>query len=305
MALGTELHSMRPSAARAGLAAASAQNTSAANVNAARRRKFARTRLLFIAQSFDRIEASGAGGGIESSKEADDNREGNRAEREPQWHGGDLHGRQTAAREINVGAKGERAADKPADEDSADAAEQAHHARFGEEKLFDVAIIGAERFENADFAAALENGHHQRVDDAESGDGERETAENSEKQIDDSEEEAEIARCIEQRKSFEAHVFDGGFGGLHIRGTLHTHGEARIVARSGGTADELLKITNAGGAQVFGDVERNENAATAESAETAFGLGVDNSDDAQGLFFGDDGEAAWGGIRIHGAFGCA
>ena len=59
------------------------------------------------------------------------------------------------------------------------AAEQSHDAGFDEEKLLDVAIGGAKRFEDADFAAALEDRHHQRVDDSERGDDQREAAEDA------------------------------------------------------------------------------------------------------------------------------
>src|SRR2546429_5853462 len=69
--------------------------------------------------------------------------------------------------QVEIGAESERAADEPAEKRSKHAAEKAHDTGFHKEKLFDVAVGGAKGFQDADFAAALEDGHDQRVDDSE------------------------------------------------------------------------------------------------------------------------------------------
>lgn len=256
--------------------------------------------LLFITESFDGTEAGGAGGGVESGDEADDDGEGDGSEGEPERDSGDIDSREILTREINVSAESESAADEPSESDAADASEKTHHASFSEEKLLDVAVVGAESFENADFAAAFENGHDERVDDAQSGDGEGEAAEDSEQEIDDGEEEAQILRGVEKRKCGETHAFDGVFGGLHVGGAFDAHSEALIGARGAGTVDELAKVADVGGAELLGELKRNENVATAESAEAAFRFCVDYADDAKLLFVRDDREAGTDGVVLRG-----
>jgi len=65
----------------------------------------------------------------------------------------------------------------------------------------DVAVGRAQGLEYSDFSPSLENGHHQRVDDAERGDGQRQAAENRKQKIQNFEKEAEIARDVEQGKA--------------------------------------------------------------------------------------------------------
>src|SRR2546429_1858863 len=101
--------------------------------------------------------------------------------------------------QVEIGAESERAADEPAEKRSKHAAEKAHDTGFHKEKLFDVAVGGAKGFQDADFAAALEDGHDQRVDDSERGHGESETAEDAEKKIEDGEENAQAFRSVEKR----------------------------------------------------------------------------------------------------------
>src|SRR6185437_7045153 len=140
---------------------------------------------------------SGARSWIHSRSQADDDGESDRAEREPQGYGRNVHRRQILPAEINVGSKGDAFADQPAERDSANASDKAHHARFREEESPNVAIISAQGFENADFAAAFENGHDESVDNTERGDGQSEATENSEEQIDHGEKQTEIASRVE------------------------------------------------------------------------------------------------------------
>ncbi len=61
---------------------------------------------------------------------------------------------------IDGGAPSQRGPDQPAKSDTEEAAEQPHDASFGEEEAAHVAVSGAKRFQDADFAAAFEDGHH-------------------------------------------------------------------------------------------------------------------------------------------------
>src|SRR6185437_10345513 len=102
---------------------------------------------------------------------------------------------------INIGAEIDRMADQPADEYAENSAEQAHRARLDKKQSANVAVRRAERLEHANFTAAFEDGHHQRVDDAERSHHQREAAENAEKKIEHREYQAQIAAGVEQRKS--------------------------------------------------------------------------------------------------------
>ncbi len=58
----------------------------------------------------------------------------------------------------------------------------------------------SQRFQHADFAAALEDGHHQGIDDPERSHNQREAAENSKQQVEHSENQPQIVRRVQQRK---------------------------------------------------------------------------------------------------------
>src|SRR2546429_85768 len=128
--------------------------------------------------------------------------------------------------QVDVGAESKRAADEPSEQDTENAAKKPHDSSFDKEKLLDVAVGGAERFEDADFAAALENRHHERVDDSESGHSERQAAENAEKKIKHGKENAQAFGGVEKREGAEAKIFEFGFGGFHERRAFHANGEA-------------------------------------------------------------------------------
>src|SRR5260370_1056480 len=111
--------------------------------------------ILLVSEGFDRIEAGGAGGGVEASSEADDNGKGDCAEDQPPGNGGNVHAGKILPMKVEVCAEGEGAADEPAKEGAENPADQTHYARFHEEKLLDVAVCGAESLQDADFAAAV------------------------------------------------------------------------------------------------------------------------------------------------------
>ena len=160
---------------------------------------------LLIAEGVDGIELGGTRSRIEAGGETDKDGESDGGENEPPGNGRELDGIEILPLEIDVGAEGERAAEQPAEEHAENSAEKTHHAGFDKEELLDVGIGGAEGFENADFAAAFEDGHHQGVDNAECGDGQSEAAENSEEKIEDRKKGAQRFGGVEQREGVKAH----------------------------------------------------------------------------------------------------
>src|SRR5215471_7626472 len=195
--------------------------------------------------------------------------------------------------QVDVGAKRERAADEPAEESTENAAEESHHAGLDEEKLLDVAIGGAESFQHANFAAAFENGHDQRVDDAERGDGQSKAAEDAQEKIEHGEENSQALGSIEKRESAEAQVFDFGFCGFHERGIFHADGEAGVGGLvAGRISKNVAQIVDLCGAKSLGNRKWDEQAPAAKAAETGGRLRFNHADDAQMLFFGDHRKAA-------------
>src|SRR5207302_9636740 len=117
--------------------------------------------------------------------------------------------RKVLTRQINVGAKVDDASKAPTQQHAYSAAEEPHNTSLGEEKFHDVRIAAADGLHDSNLAAALEDGHHQSVDDAERGHRQRQAAEDSKKQIEDGEEALQAAGGIENRKSIEAEFLDG------------------------------------------------------------------------------------------------
>ncbi len=121
-------------------------------------------------------------------------------------HGTDqkLSGGKRLALQINVGAKVDDMADGPAQRHAHDAAQHSHGSGLGEEELLDVAITGADGFHDSNFAAALQNGHHQRIHNANRSHGQRQAAKNSQKQIEHGKELPQAAGGIQNGKGVEA-----------------------------------------------------------------------------------------------------
>src|ERR1700737_638242 len=219
--------------------------------------------ILLVSEGFDRIEARGAGGGVEAGGGADDNGKGDGAEDQPPGNGGNVHSGKILPMKIEVRAESEGAADEPAKEGAENPADQTHYARFHEEKLLDAGGGGAESLQDADFAATFKDGHNQRVDDAERGDGESEAAKDAEKQIEHGEKDAQALGGVEKRERAEAHVLDGGFEGFDIRRAFGAHGETGESGFRGRATDDVAEIVDVGGAKSHGDLQRNEEAAVA------------------------------------------
>ena len=153
---------------------------------------------LLIAEGVDGIELGGTRSRIEAGGETDKDAEEKGADNEPPGNRGEFDGIQILTREISVGAEGDGAAEEPTEQHAEHAAEKAHHTGFDKEELLHVGVGGAESFEDADFAAALEDGHDQRVDDAERGDGESEAAEDAEEAVEHREKGAQGFGGVEQ-----------------------------------------------------------------------------------------------------------
>src|SRR5581483_3840456 len=255
---------------------------------------------LLIPQGLDRIEPGGSGSGVEAGDKADDDGETDGAADQPPGNEPDLLGRKLLALEIDVGAGVDDAADGPSEEDAERAAGEAHRRRFGEEERADVAVAGADGLHDPDFAAALEDGHDQRVDDAKRCDGEREAAEDAEEEIENREEAAQVAGGVEQREGGEAHLPGGVFHSLHGVRVLHTHDQA-LVGAALAPAHDTAHVGGLHDVELFRQRQRHEDARAGEAAHAAIGLGVDHADDLQLLLARYDREAPQARVRA-GAF---
>src|ERR1700682_5958700 len=166
----------RTSAARA-LTAFILPNWTMRRVRAPRRVRWARTTPafllseccvgLFVGRSCNRIEASRAGGGVESRDEADDDRESDCAKRQPPGNIRYFCARQILPVKVDRCSPSECLPDEPAERDTEEPAEESHGASFRKEKAAHVSVGRAQRFQDADLAPAFEDGHHQSVDDTE------------------------------------------------------------------------------------------------------------------------------------------
>src|SRR6202011_4295704 len=101
-----------------------------------------------------------------TGQQADDNRECDGSNHQPPRYKPNLFWRKVEALQIHVGTEVNNSSDGPAQRDAHESAEHAHHASLRKEQSFDIAVTGADGFHDSDFAAALENCHHQRIDDS-------------------------------------------------------------------------------------------------------------------------------------------
>src|SRR5205085_12320523 len=125
----------------------------------------------------------GAASRIEAGEEADKNREADSAQHQPQRYAPDIFAGNLLAEQPGIGAGVDEAADAPAQQHTESAAQHAHGAGFGEEQAAHIVVAGAQRFHDADFAPTLQYRHHQRVDNPQRRHGERQRAEDAEKNI--------------------------------------------------------------------------------------------------------------------------
>ncbi len=163
-------------------------------------------------------------------------------------------------------APSKRLTDQPTESDTEETAEEAHGAGFGKEKTADVAVGSTKSFQDADLAAALEDGHDQRVDDAERSDSKRETAEEAEEKIEDREDQPEAFGGIQQRKGSEAELLDGRFDLRHVFRRVNADGQCHVGRLGGIAGHEGLQIVGLRNVKLLGGLERQVKAGAAETA---------------------------------------
>src|ERR1700689_5590317 len=95
--------------------------------------------------------------------------------------------RQILALQIEIRAPGDACSDEPAEGHSEQSAAETHDACLHEKQLLYVTVGRPQSLEDSDFAPTLEDGHHERVDDAQRGNGKRQAAENPQEKIENGE----------------------------------------------------------------------------------------------------------------------
>src|SRR5579863_1014219 len=166
---------------------------------------------LLVAERLHGIEPSCASSGIEPRNQAYNQSEQDCASDQPPRNSPEMLWRKRLPFEVDIRTHIDDLTNRPAQRDSHDASQHAHGACLSEEELLYVSIAGADGFHDADFAAAFENRHDQRVDDADGGDHQSETAEDSEESVEHRKELTQAAAGIENREGGESHFLDRVF----------------------------------------------------------------------------------------------
>src|ERR1700722_7183705 len=135
----------------------------------------------------------------------------------------------------DVGGKSYRASDQPAQDYPKNAAEKTHHSRFREKQKANVPVRSTESFKNSNFAAPLQNRHHQSIDNTERGNCQSQAAEYQKKQIEDLKHLAQSFSGVKKRKSSVAHLLDRVFHTFYLRRCFHAHCEAIVCLFGTGT----------------------------------------------------------------------
>src|SRR6266481_6880083 len=113
--------------------------------------------------------------------------------------------------EINVRSQINDLADCPTQCNSDNPAEDTHCACLGKEQFLHIPVARSNGLHDADFAAALEDSHHQRVYDSDESNSQSEAAKNSEKYVQHLEKLLDAAAGVKDRKGIEPHLLDGIF----------------------------------------------------------------------------------------------
>src|SRR6266404_3057897 len=221
---------------------------------------------LLVAEGVDGIEAGGAGGGVEARDEADDEGEGDGAEGQPPGNVGNFHAGQILPVNIYSCAPSQRGPNQPTERDTEETAEKSHGTSFCKEKAAHIAAGCAERFENGDFAATFEDGHHQSVDDAERSDGEGEASEEAEEKIEHGEDEAETFGGVEQGKGRKTQLLDRLFDLQHVLGRTNAHGECHVRRLCGIAGEKSLQVVRLGDMELLRGFEREVNTRASETS---------------------------------------
>src|ERR1700719_3478056 len=146
-----------------------------------------------------------------------------------------MFGRKRLTLEINVRSQINDLANCPTQCNSENPAEDTHCACLGKEQFLHIPVARSNGLHDADFAAALEDSHHQRVYDSDESNSQSEASEDSKKHVQHLEKLLYAAAGVKDREGIESHLLDGIFHGLNLAGILHSHthrGINRLIARS-------------------------------------------------------------------------
>src|SRR5450631_300246 len=152
---------------------------------------------LLVAQRLHGVEPGGPSSGIEARNQADDESKSDGSGDQPPRYRPEMFRRKRLALEVNVGSQIDHLANRPAQRDSHDTAQNSHGSSFGEEKFLHVSVAGANGLHDADLAAAFQDCHHQRVHNSDRCNGKGKAAEDSEEQVEHREELAQTSGCVE------------------------------------------------------------------------------------------------------------
>src|SRR5712691_3772980 len=197
---------------------------------------------LLVTQGLYGIEAGGASRGVKARRKAHKKRKEDGECHQPPRNRPEMFWWKRLTLQINIRSQIDDLTNRPSQRDSDDAAQNAHRARLREEQFLHIPVAGSNGLHNADFAAALEDGHHQRVYDSDESDSQSEAAEDSQKHVQHFEKLLDAAAGIEDRKGIESHLFDGIFHGLNLAGVLHSHTHRRINRLAVGGARNLSQV---------------------------------------------------------------
>src|SRR5262249_31543551 len=171
----------------------------------------------FVAQRLDGFELGGTRCGKESGEDADHDREDDSSAQQPPGRGPKIFWRHVELAKIDIRTEVDGTAEQPSEGYAEHSARESHHSSLGEEDDLNVTIAGADGLHDADLAAAFENGHQERVHDAERGDDQREAAEDPQEDIEHGEEATQALGGVEDGEGVEAHLADGVLHTLYLR----------------------------------------------------------------------------------------
>ena len=191
--------------------------------------------------------------------------------------------------------------DRPAQDDSDNAAENTHGTGLGEEKFLHIAVARADGLHNSNFTTALENRHHQCVYNSDGSDGEGEAAENSQEHVEYGEKLLQTASSVEDGESIESHLLDCGFDISYLPGTFYPYVDGRVGRLVFRSARNFPQIRGLHHVQTLGKFERDKNSGASWTAH-ALGIKVGDPDYFKFHFSRHDGIAGIGGRLIAGNF---
>ena len=138
-------------------------------------------------------------------------------------------------------------------------AEDAHYASLGKEQSFYIAVTGADGFHDTDLATALEDCHHQRVDDSDGSNRQSQAAEDSEKQVEHGEKLTQATRGVDNRKGVETHLLDCVLDSLNLGWAFYVHFNGCVGWRTVGHVCRVAQVGRLHYVQVLRQLEREKD----------------------------------------------